>query len=49
LVHGIKGLHFLQLASECCVHILHQLLPLLAASALAARSTRPQQLLQGLL
>jgi hypothetical protein len=49
LVHSIKGLHFLQVPAECCVHILHQLLPLLTASSLAACGPGCQQLLQSLL
>jgi hypothetical protein len=49
LVHSIKGLQFLQLPPQSRIHVLHQLLPLLAASPLAAAGPSRQHCLQHLL
>lgn len=49
LVHSIKGLQLLQLPPQCRIYVLHQLLPLLATSPLAAAGASCQHCLQSLL
>lgn len=49
LIHRVKGLQLLQLPPQCVVQTLHQLLPLLPASALTAAGSSCEHLLQQLL